>query len=158
MAKLIYTKELLENIVKDSISYSEVCRKLNKFPHGAMWYHIKKKIQQFNIDTSHFLGKAAHAGALHTGKNKKLTAEQILCDNKIDRERTHKLRRALLEIGREYKCEICGQGKNWNNKLLMLQIDHIDKNCRNCKENNLRFLCANCHSQETHPNFKLELA
>jgi len=46
----------------------------------------------------------------------------------------------------EYKCSDCGIS-DWNNKKLTLELDHIDGQAHNCKLNNLRFLCPNCHSQ-----------
>ena len=45
------------------------------------------------------------------------------------------------------QCEICDQLPIWNNKLLVLQLDHIDGNKYNHKLNNLRILCPNCHTQ-----------
>lgn len=35
----------------------------------------------------------------------------------------------------------------WNGKPIRLQVDHIDGNAGNHSQNNLRLLCANCHSQ-----------
>lgn len=45
-----------------------------------------------------------------------------------------------------YSCLICGI-TNWNDKPLTLQLDHIDGNCTNNAEENLRCLCPNCHTQ-----------
>ena len=51
------------------------------------------------------------------------------------------------------KCVECGQGNIWNNKPLVLQLDHIDGNSDNNNLDNLRLLCPSCHSQtDTYGN------
>lgn len=51
------------------------------------------------------------------------------------------------------QCTECGQEGIWNNKPLVLQLDHIDGNSDNNLPNNLRLLCPNCHTQtETFGN------
>jgi hypothetical protein len=47
---------------------------------------------------------------------------------------------------RGYKCECCGLS-SWNNKIITLQLDHIDGNSDNNFPDNLRLLCPNCHFQ-----------
>lgn len=64
-----------------------------------------------------------------------------------DREKPGNLRDLLLEIGRDYRCECCGQPPVHNGRSLTLQVDHIDGDNRNQERTNLRFLCPNCHSQ-----------
>lgn len=44
-------------------------------------------------------------------------------------------------------CSICKLNPVWNNKLLVLILDHIDGNCTNWKVTNLRLVCPNCDSQ-----------
>ena len=55
------------------------------------------------------------------------------------------------EVGEQ--CVECGQEGSWNNKPLVLQLDHIDGDSDNNYPKNLRLLCPNCHTQtETFGN------
>jgi len=45
-----------------------------------------------------------------------------------------------------YKCKICGISE-WNDKFIILELDHINGDNRDNRIENLRFLCPNCHSQ-----------
>jgi len=56
------------------------------------------------------------------------------------------LKKYLVEKFGE-KCFECGQDSTWNNKSLMLQLDHVDGDSDNNYPKNLRLLCPNCHSQ-----------
>ena len=56
------------------------------------------------------------------------------------------IRKYMLEKS-DYKCEECGWDKiNPVTGSSPLEIDHVDGDCTNCKEENLRVLCPNCHS------------
>jgi predicted RNA-binding Zn-ribbon protein involved in translation (DUF1610 family) len=144
-----YTKELLQEAADKSISISDLCRKLGKYPKGGTWNHLKYCLIKFGINTSHFLGKAACSGPRAKGKAKKHTHDQILVEGKLRREVPKRLRRALIESGRPYKCEDCGNEGEWNNEKLVLQVDHKNGDWSDCRKENLSFVCPNCHSLRT---------
>jgi len=56
-----------------------------------------------------------------------------------------RLRKKLAN--REYKCEVCGNFGIHFDKPLTLQVDHRDGDRFNNSDDNLRWLCPNCHSQ-----------
>lgn len=56
----------------------------------------------------------------------------------------------LVSIKNE--CSICGLKSTWNNKNLVMVLDHIDGNSNNNDLSNLRLVCPNCDSQL--PTFK----
>lgn len=51
----------------------------------------------------------------------------------------------LLDTNNE--CSICKLPAKWNDKPLMMILDHIDGNSENNDLSNLRLVCPNCDSQ-----------
>lgn len=54
--------------------------------------------------------------------------------------------RNYLGEERGYNCEVCGISE-WQNKKIVLHVDHINGDPSNDLPNNLRLICPNCHSQ-----------
>lgn len=81
-----------------------------------------------------------------SGKGVMIPTSDIL-EGKHPHYQTNKLRKRLLKEGiKENKCEECGI-TCYNNKPIIMHLDHIDGNNRNHNLKNLRLLCPNCHSQ-----------
>ncbi len=141
-----YTKEVLEKAVASSASYLGVLRYFGfDTCAGGTYGWIRSRIQHFEIDTSHFTGRASQLGRSFVGRR---SAEQILVRrNSGPRTETTVLKRAMLEWGFEYRCSECRLLPTWNGKPLKIQVDHRDGDWRNDLPGNLRFLCPNCHSQ-----------
>ena len=142
-----YTEELLREAVAHSSSIAGVLRYLELPQAGGTHAHISRTIERFEIDTSHFV-------RFRNGSHlKRKGADVLLVRIPFGSQRTkpHMLRRALLELGREYRCALCGVDETWQGLPLTLDIDHMDGDFHNNSACNLRFLCPNCHSQT--PNF-----
>ena len=54
--------------------------------------------------------------------------------------------RRILSMERGYFCSVCFITE-WNNKKIVLQVDHINGDAGNNNPDNLRLICPNCHSQ-----------
>lgn len=139
-----YTKEILEKAVAESESIAGVLRRLGLNQTGGGHAHISRRIKHFNIDTSHFCRPKKNGAA-----RRRFRADQILVRISLGgkRQAPHMLRRALIEIGRLYRCTQCGIDAWWDHGPLILEVDHIDGDYHNNEAWNLRFLCPNCHSQ-----------
>ncbi len=147
--KIKYTKEVLTKLVSESLTVAEVLRKLGLKQSGGAHSHISKKIKEFKINNSHFLGSSFNTRLNYI--HKKRTPDEILILRESGtRKVALQLRRALIEIEREYKCEICNLKDSWNNQEIRLEIDHKNNNWLDNRAENLRFLCPNCHSQQKH--------
>lgn len=146
MAK--YDRETLEIAVRTSRTYSEVLRKIGaSVTSGGVHFHIRQRIKILGLDTSHFAKRGENIGNRHRCLTKPIPPNQILIKRaEGKRERTARLRRAMLVIGIQHMCLLCGI-KNWQGQSITLEIDHIDGDCLNNEPNNVRFLCPNCHSQ-----------
>lgn len=143
-----YTKDVLVPLVKESITYTEVCRKLGIFSTGSGWRYIKDKIIEHNIDTSHFLGQSSFAGKRNPHIQRITAPKEKILVLRTDGIKTSSsvLRRAMIESDVEHKCYSCKINK-WCEKNIVLKIHHIDGNNINNILSNLQFLCPNCHSQ-----------
>ncbi|WP_226585753.1 HNH endonuclease signature motif containing protein [Microseira wollei] len=140
-----YTKEVLEEAVKQSFSVSEVLRKLGIAGGGSHGY-ITRRIKELCIDTSHF---KKHGENLKEFRPKKPWQEVLVLNLSNKRTRGVQLRQALLEMGREYKCENpkCSIQSEWLGRKIVLDVDHINGNWQDNRPGNVRFLCPNCHRQ-----------
>ena len=66
----------------------------------------------------------------------------------INKQSYHGMKKRLLANGTLMnKCAICNLDGIWNNKPIVLQLDHINGDHYDNTISNLRILCPNCHAQ-----------
>jgi Zn finger protein HypA/HybF involved in hydrogenase expression len=134
-----YTKEMLSPIVKKSLSYREVIRRLGYSSNsGSMFYLIKRKISEFEIDITHF--------KLSRNKGVKIPLDQILV--KGSTYNRYRLKERIIKNNIvKNECAICGMGPEWQGKTLVLTLDHENGIFNDNEKDNLRLVCPNCNSQ-----------
>lgn len=129
--------------------FIEICENSNSMAAAAAKVGI-----HFNT----FKRKAVKLGCYNTNQggkgfnkpktegNGKISLEEILEGNQPQYQ-TFKLKNRLIEAGLKVnQCEECGISE-WNNKPIMIELDHINGNRTDHRLENLRMLCPNCHSQ-----------
>lgn len=129
--------EDFELLVKESFSIKEVATKCGySNVSGASSNIVKKRIQEQNIDTSHF--KASEKTIR--------SDEEIFVEDSPVHQATLR-RRYLLGKYTPYICSICGQEPVWQGKELTLILDHINGHNHDDRLENLRWVCPNCNQQ-----------
>ena len=151
-----YNIKLLVNLLKESTTYSEICRGFNIKESGGNIRTIKRKIKKYKLDDSHLKGKGWNTGKRYINNSRKIELNEILTNNSTYTN-THGLKlRLVKENMLEYKCVKCGNNGKWNDEKLSLQLDHKNGNRNDNRIENLRILCPNCHSQtKTYAGKKL---
>jgi hypothetical protein len=138
-------REELTAAVAASTSKAEVLRTLGLPGDTTARTQLSGSLEAYGIDTSHFTGQRHRLG---TAARTRKSAAQILVRRPAatGRTPTRLLRRALDELGVPRVCSGCGTGESWQGRRLVLEIDHMSGDRLDNRQENLRYLCPNCHS------------
>lgn len=131
----------IRDAIKQSTSIREALMRLNLAPRGGNYKCIKKVIEDFDIDITHFtsssIGKTFIERNLPINTYLKYKAPAIT---------TSKLKHKLINEGiLERKCYNCNNTE-WLGQPIPLELEHKDGNNQNGTQENLTLLCPNCHA------------
>lgn len=130
-----FTKEQAKEIVASSTSIREVARKMGYAQDGGGTIaSLKKMFEEYDIDTSHFLGQ---------GWNKNNYNYDAFTEFSYKKNGSSTTK-ALIAL-RGQKCEHCGI-TSWLDQPINLEIHHKNGDRTNNSFDNLQLLCPNCHS------------
>lgn len=139
-----WTVEQLRTAIATSYSLGEVVRKLAITGSGTARKTLKRHIENHRISTAHFLSQ-------RQGFNPRTRPIQdYLIDNganPISIDNTRLKQRLIKEGFLKNECAICKQLPIWQEKPLVLHLDHINGHHPDNQLHNLRILCPHCHTQ-----------
>ena len=133
------------NLVKNSTNIKIVLNYFDMNNKGGNFRTVKARIHEMGLDTSHFLSNVDASNLSRRVSLQEFQEEWLIVNCDRSRGFVKKYLRQFNLI--EYKCSDCQNDGNWNNKELVLQLEHINGISNDNRLENLCFLCPNCHSQ-----------
>jgi len=132
-------------IVSSSLTLAEILRRLGIQAQAGNYKTLKRRLIEEHIDTQHLpIGCRNYKG--------KKISNPVSLDNVLVEHSSYSrssLKKRLLREGLlKNECVECGQQPEWNNKSLVLVLDHINGENDDNRLTNLRLLCPNCNSQQ----------
>jgi len=94
---VIISDEMLKEAVENNISLAGVLKYLNKKQAGGTQAHYKNRINRLGLNCDHFLGKGHNKNK--TWAIRKEPKDILIKREGYMRQKTHLLRRALIESG-----------------------------------------------------------
>ncbi len=111
----------------------ELLRSLGLRPAGGNFNNIRRKLQQLQIDCSHW--ESDERRAWNKGKQLKDWSDY----SKIDSLKPHLIKE------RSHQCERC-KLTEWQNEIIPLEVEHSNGDRTDNRKENLKLLCCNCHA------------
>lgn len=138
------SKEELIRILNECNLIGEVLSRFDLKNHGSNYKTLVARLQYENIDYIKFKNNKYNGGKCNRPNKRPI---EFYLKEKCNHSRNAIKIRLLKENLLEKKCQICKIEPLWNNKRLVLVLDHINGVSNDYRLENLRLLCPNCNSQ-----------
>lgn len=146
MSRRKWTLEELRKAVKTSTNMSATLRKLRLSVRQGNYITIQKYIDEHGLDTSHWQkGKPSYR--VEYNNPNELSVEEVFVEGSTYVSSNNLKKKALKHGLLENKCYECGLIKEWNEKPIVMVMDHKNGIRNDHRIENLRLLCPNCNSQ-----------
>jgi len=150
MTSIIYTfsKEEIKKVIESSYTIKEAINKLGLRDVGnnrkTFFRYVTKILLEKELED--LRERSKQEGIKKRVSTRTIPDDKVFCKNS-SLARRHLIRRILSRNLFPYRCKHCGNEGKWNNKGLVLQLEHINGVANDNRLDNLCFLCPNCHSQ-----------
>jgi hypothetical protein len=142
-----YTEQDVRDAVTGSRSLSDALRTLGLRAAGGNFRTLKRLIERYGISTEHMDPNWVLRG---DRPRRTIPLERVMVESSSYSR--SKLKRRLYNAGlKERRCELCGQGEEWNGRSMSLILDHVNGVATDNRLENLRIVCPNCNATlDTH--------
>ncbi len=133
-----WTDDQFKDAVSKNRTIKKICAYLN-VPFGCA-KRVRRDLHRLGLHAAFIENSVA--------KNKKKPVEFFLVKSTKRLVNSSYIKKKLIKDGYlKHECALCGIPPLWQGQFLYLQLDHINGDNTDHRLENLRLLCANCHSQ-----------
>jgi Zn finger protein HypA/HybF involved in hydrogenase expression len=144
-----YTTDELKSIIEKHDYIKDVLLEIYNDASTAHYRTFSVRCEKDNIDLKYIKDRGVHKNSQKlsmSGFNKKIPLEDILVISSTY-NRTELKNRLIKDDILANRCSNCGIEPKWDNKELVMILDHINGINNDHRLENLRLLCPNCNSQ-----------
>lgn len=146
MSSILQDRDAVTDAVRNASSMRECLNSLGLRAAGGNYKALHAACNRFELEVPLVDPKERTKNAR---AKKTIPLNEILIENSTYTNRSQLKKSLVKDNLLEWKCygENCTVTSEWNNKPLMLQLEHKNGVWNDNRIENLEFLCPNCHSQ-----------